>query len=76
MVNRNGYSMVDIYGLGTSSTLSTTEQTIPEDEENLDFNENITDDTNGKKKLSSGNSKIWGAILLFIGITVILHFID
>jgi hypothetical protein len=69
------YSLKDIYGLQASSVLSTTEQTIAETEEQdsyINSDTIITED--GRKEV--GKNKIFGAILLFVGVLVLVHFLQ
>lgn len=69
------YSLSDIYPR-TSSVLTTTEQTIPEsDEEKQYFDSDTITNDNGKKEILN-KTTVWGAILLFIGLLILLHFME
>jgi hypothetical protein len=74
--NAGSYSFKDIYGEPLpGGMLSTTEQTIPEEEEREEYNEQISENGAGQKTVVDKNV-IFGAVALFVTLLVLLNFIE
>jgi hypothetical protein len=71
--NAGGFSIRDLYGSG--ATLSTNEQTIPEDEEREDYQQEVVVNDQGKQEVVD-KKVIWGALILIGALLLILHFIE
>jgi hypothetical protein len=69
------YSLKDLYGGGLSSTLATSENTIPEDTENQHYADNTAENDQGMK-VKVDKKMIWGAVLLFVGVMILMDIID
>lgn len=72
------FALNDLYP-ENGATMTTTEQTIPtRTEENYAIDNQVADGGSGMTIATSKgtSSKIWGSILLLVGLMVILHFID
>ena len=69
------YSLKDMYSGLPASQMSTIEQTIPEaiEEEKYIDTETVVN-AEGQREVMD-KTTIWGAILLFIGVMVLVHFI-
>jgi hypothetical protein len=73
MKNAGGYSIRDIYGSGP--VLSTTEQTIPENEEREEYNNEVAEGPEGKKQVVSKGT-IWGALGMMAALLIVVNFIE
>ena len=69
------YSMSDMYPNTPNSQLPTSSQTIAEGEENQFYTDNTVEDNDGMKT-TVDKEMILGAIVLFIGVLVTLHFME
>jgi hypothetical protein len=71
MASGKYFAMADLYP--GDNLISTSDSTIPEAEENAHYN-NATVDTDTGVQVVPKN-QILGAILLFVGVMVIIHFL-
>jgi hypothetical protein len=69
------FSFADMYPGSKSNQAATAEQTIPEVSENESYQDTVSTNADGMKKNVS-QSEIFGALALFVGLLVVLHFLE